>query len=284
MNQNLVREKRIAAQTLTARQSSNKVEWKPKDAGDYTIRMLPYIHDLDWPVTTVWKHFNISTSPFISLSTFGKADPIREYGDAIRANAAGSTDKNMYKVANMCDPTVRFYAPILVRGKEDEGVKFWDMSASDHEKILAIFDVAEYGDITDLANGRDLKVTHTKPVKEGTYAQNTILALPNTTPATTEQAVADLIVKMPTVQSILTEPTMDEMTLLLRKFTENGGKKVDLKAPTLTTPSNVVNAGPAIVQQPVNDIAVQQSTTVPAASAAPAGGDVNATFAQYFKK
>jgi ABC-type branched-subunit amino acid transport system substrate-binding protein len=158
------------------------------------------------------------------------------------------------------------------------------MSSKDHDKILAIFGVLEYGDITDLKDGRDLKVTHIKPVKEGEYAQNMILALPDRTPATTEQAVAELIVKMPTVQSILTEPTMDEMTLLLRKFSENGGKKVDLKAPTLTAPSNVVNAGPAIVQQPVNGIAVQQSTTVPAASAAPAGGDVNATFAQYFKK
>lgn len=310
MNLNLVKEMKAKAQAQTARKSSNKSEWKPKEAGDYYVRILPYIHNLDWPITTVWKHFNICSTPFISLSTFGKPDPIREYGDAVRAQAGGSKDSSMYRVANMCDPTTRYYAPILIRGKEEEGVKFWDMSYKDYEKLMAIFEMVEYGDITDFETGRDLKVTHTKPVKDGEYAQNIILAMPSTSPATTLQAVADMIVKMPTVQSILQEPTMDEMTDLLKKFSDNGGKKVDLKAANLVNPTNVVNQQQQQQQPQYNGNSVQMQTTntphsvvipqsqnvlsatIPAVNGTVNDGnivnttpdDVKSTFSNYFKK
>jgi hypothetical protein len=56
-------------------------------------------------------------------------------------------------------PKIRTYVPIIVRGKEEEGVKFWGFGARVHEQLLSALNEPEYGDITDLNNGRDIQVT-----------------------------------------------------------------------------------------------------------------------------
>jgi hypothetical protein len=56
------------------------------------------------------------------------------------------------------EPKLRTFAPIVVRGQENEGVKFWGFGKTVYQEILAIVADPDYGDITDETNGRDIVI------------------------------------------------------------------------------------------------------------------------------
>ena len=53
--------------------------------------------------------------------TNGSADPVVEFAEKLKAT--GSSDD--WKMAQKLMPKMRTYVPVVVRGKESEGVKFW---------------------------------------------------------------------------------------------------------------------------------------------------------------
>ena len=57
---------------------------------------------------------------------------------------------------------MRTYAPVIVRGEENQGVKFWGFGKTVYQELLSIIADPDYGDITDVAEGRDVKVICTK--------------------------------------------------------------------------------------------------------------------------
>ena len=52
---------------------------------------------------------------------------------------------------------MRTYAPVVVRGEESQGVKFWGFGKTVYQELLSIID-PDYGDITDPISGRDVSV------------------------------------------------------------------------------------------------------------------------------
>ena len=79
---------------------------------------------------------------------------------------------------------MRTFAPIFVRGEEHEGVKFWGFGKQVYQEILSIISDPDYGDITDLTNGRDIVVEFRTAEESGkTFPETTIRVKPNSTPA-----------------------------------------------------------------------------------------------------
>ena len=58
---------------------------------------------------------------------------------------------------------MRVYAPVVVRGEEDRGVRIWAFGKTVYQTLLNIMLDEDYGDITDPKTGRDVKVVCTKP-------------------------------------------------------------------------------------------------------------------------
>ena len=58
---------------------------------------------------------------------------------------------------------MRSYAPVVVRGEEDKGVRLWSFGKTVYQSLLNIMLDEDYGDITDPTDGRDVKVTCVKP-------------------------------------------------------------------------------------------------------------------------
>ena len=58
----------------------------------------------------------------------------------------------------------RFFAPVLVRGEEDQGVRAWGFGKQVYETLLNLVCNPEYGDITDPDTGIDITLTYGKPV------------------------------------------------------------------------------------------------------------------------
>jgi hypothetical protein len=48
------------------------------------------------------------------------------------------------------EPKMRTYVPVIIRGKEAEGVKFWGFGKTIYAELLSIISDPDYGDITDL--------------------------------------------------------------------------------------------------------------------------------------
>jgi hypothetical protein len=54
---------------------------------------------------------------------------------------------------------MRAYCPVVVRDNEAAGVQLWSFSKMIYQQLLNIMLDPDYGDITDPADGRDIKVT-----------------------------------------------------------------------------------------------------------------------------
>ena len=69
-------------------------------------------------------------------------------------------------IINM-EPKLRTFVPVVVRGEEGEGVRFWGFGKTVYQEILGYID-PDYGDITDPTSGRDLTIEY-KSIKNFFY-------------------------------------------------------------------------------------------------------------------
>ena len=126
----------------------------------------------------------------VSPTSFGRPDPIVEFAEKLKK----SGDKDDWKLGKKIEPKFRVYAPVIVRGAESEGVKFWSFGKQIYTELLGVIADPDYGDITDLMNGRDITIEHTAAEKEGGFPSFTVRVKPNTTLATRYKDIEKLII------------------------------------------------------------------------------------------
>lgn len=256
---------------LNERSGPRNSVWKPK-AGDYTIRIVPYQHNKDWPFIELWFHYNLSSKTVLSPISFGRPDPVKDFGEKLKSTGS----KDDYTLGKLLTPACRVYAPILVRGAEAEGVKFWGFSIKVYQQLVETINDPDYGDISDLMQGHDIKVTFEANSGGGFTRGDTKLGVvrvrPKSSPATDIQSVLDSIKAMPKIESYFSEPSVDELREMLREFTENSGEQPatdDSYAASTTKKSNVKDE-----DDDEDDDDEKLTTATP---------DVKATFKTFFK-
>jgi hypothetical protein len=136
---------------------SNKF-WRPQD-GEQTIRIV-CTPDGD-PFRDYWFHYNVGDTPgFLSPKrNFGEDCPLDSYVRQLWKE--GSEESK--RVAKKLGARQRFFAPVVVRGEESEGVKMWGFGKRTYETLLGLVLNPEYGDITDPESGTDLVIGYGKP-------------------------------------------------------------------------------------------------------------------------
>ena len=127
--------------------------WKPTP-GKHQIRLVPYKFNKDIPFIELFFHYNINNKTYLSPASFGRPDPIVEFAEKLKRT--GDTDD--WKAGKKMEPKLRTFVPVIVRGKENEGVKFWGFGKTVYQDILGYIADPDYGDITDPMNGRDIVV------------------------------------------------------------------------------------------------------------------------------
>ena len=128
--------------------------WKP-EPGKQVVRIVPNQYSPDFPIIELKWHydFNGDKISYLSPASVNQPDPIVEL-----ANRLEKVKESWLKGRKM-QPKIRTYVPIIVRGKEEEGVKFWGFGARVCEQLMTVMNQPEdYGDITDLTNGCDIQV------------------------------------------------------------------------------------------------------------------------------
>jgi hypothetical protein len=200
--------------------------WKPTE-GKTTVRIVPLKDNPSNPFIELYFHY-LGNKTYLSPISNGNRDPIAEFADEI---ASGGT-KEDYAQARPFRPKPRTLVPVIVRGEEDKGVRFWSFGKTVFKQLLEFISDEEIGDITDIKNGRDLVVTYVPQEKSDTsFAKTTVMYKPSQTPLSTDVALAKkFLSEQPNVNEIYTEPTYAELKLALEKYLDPDATSASPKA------------------------------------------------------
>jgi hypothetical protein len=218
MSIDLVSAARRRLQKLNNKQ--NDVFFKPSEDKP-VIRIVPNAASPENPFQELYFHY-IGNTPILSPISYGEEDPIENfYRNLVKG---GKLPKEQWQEAREFKAQMRTYAPIIVRGKESEGIKFWSFGKTVYAKLLEIIANPDYGDITDISTGRDLTIIFTPKEKTAgkTFPETDILMKPNASPLHPDPAVVNrLLTEQPVLLDLFDRHTFDGLTKLLQQHLEN---------------------------------------------------------------
>ena len=233
--------------------------WKPAN-GKSQIRIVPYKFNRDLPFIELYFHYNINNKTYLSPMSFGRPDPIVEFAEKLKRT--GDTDD--WKAGKKMEPKLRTFVPVIVRGKENEGVKFWGFGKTVYQDILGYIADPDYGDISDPMSGRDI-------VLEVTSAEESNASYPTTTirvkPATTKlhddpTVIKELLDNQKEITELYSELSYAELKTILENWLNPSAAAIgddemvdELEAPKpKATTATTATAKPAAKTNPDDEI------------------------------
>lgn len=211
--------------------------WKP-EPGKQQVRIVPYQHNKDNPFIELYFHYGLNGKNYLSPISFGKADPIVEFAEKLKAT--GNSDD--WKLSRKLEPKMRTYVPVLVRGQEGEGVKFWGFGKSVYQELLGFIADPDYGDITDPMSGRDITVEFKTAEETGkNFPQTSIRVKPSQTPVTENKAVLESVTQQKNITEIFKEPSYDDLTQALQTWLNPEDSETTETTETATTETSTTS-------------------------------------------
>jgi|TARA_B110000902_G_scaffold84659_1_gene100519 hypothetical protein len=225
MDLNAIKKRLNDMQSQAQNQGGQKTNlfWKPS-VGKQLIRVVPSKYNKDFPFTEMKFYYGIGSKRVMaSPSNWGEKDPIEEFAKKLRS----TNDKENWRLAKKLDAKVRTFAPIVVRGQEDEGVKLWQFGKEVYQEFLNLAADEEIGDFTDIAQGRDIKLSTVGPESTGTPYNKTSIgpSLKQTQLADTEDAVKQLLENQADPMKVFKPLTYDEMKASLQEWLSPEGEE-----------------------------------------------------------
>jgi len=149
--------------------------WKPTP-GKQIVRIVPNKFDKEMCFIETYFHYGINGKSILSPKTFSENDPIEEFSNKLIL----SGNKDDYRLGKKLSPKMRTYVPIIVRGEEGEGIRYWGFGKMVYQELLSIMCDEDYGDITDIVGGRDIQVEFITAEENGTqFPKTSIRVKPN---------------------------------------------------------------------------------------------------------
>jgi hypothetical protein len=214
--------------------------WRPPVGEKSQIRIVPYTHNKDFPFSELYFYFGIGKPRMIALSNFDESDPILEFASQLRK----SGDKENMELAKKLFPKLRVFAPVIVRGEEDKGVRFYEFGKMVYQELLGVMADEDYGDITDIQNGRDITVEVIPAAETGKmFNTTTVRVKPKQTPIIDDESkVEDLLENQKELVSLFKKYSFEELKGELQGWLKpseaDGGKETEVKeAPSKKKPN-----------------------------------------------
>ena len=190
--------------------------WKPQP-GKSQIRIVPYLHDKANPFSELFFHYSlVPNKTVLSPLSYGRPDPVQQFADKLKSTG----NKDEWIQGKRIEPKMRTFVPVVVRGEENEGVKFWGFGKTVYQELLGIIADPDYGDISDSTTGRDIVVERQTPAEAGNqYGKTTIRVKPNVTSLSdNSDLLTKLLDEQPNLNELYNEPTFDELKSHLSNF------------------------------------------------------------------
>jgi hypothetical protein len=197
----------------------SKIYWSPK-VGKQQIRIVPSAFNQANPFTELKIYYGITNKVMISPLNFGEKDPIALFAAKLR----GEYNKENFVLAKKLDPKVRIFAPVIVRGEEDLGVRLWQFGKQVYEELISLAVDEEIGDYTDIVNGRDITVDTVGPESTGTpYNKSSVRVKLKTSPLSESKTqVESWLKEQPNPSDSFKKYTFEEMKSALEKWLSPG--------------------------------------------------------------
>jgi len=160
--------------------TSNKTSnlWKPAP-GTQVVRIVPYKFNKDNPFIELYFHYDIAKRSYLSPISFGRPDPIEEFATKLKQTG----NKDDWRLGRKMDAKMRTFVPVVVRGEESQGVRFWGFGKTVYQELLGFIADPDYGDIADPMTGRDIAVEFKTAEETGaSFPSTSIRVKPNQTP------------------------------------------------------------------------------------------------------
>ena len=120
---------------LSGQNSRQNTSWRPQEGEEHTVRLLSFPDNDGQPFKELWFYYNIGNNPgLLAPYQFGNPDPIQELITKLRDDGS----KESYELAKKLYPKMRCYAPVVVRGEEDKGVRIWAFGKTVYQSLLNI--------------------------------------------------------------------------------------------------------------------------------------------------
>ena len=232
---------------LESTSTTTKQFWKPQP-GKQVVRIVPYKFNKDNPFIELFFHYNLGDNKtYLSPVSHGRPDPVQEFADKLKSTG----NKDEWIQGKRLEPKMRTFAPVIVRGQENEGVKFWGFGKTVYQELLSVIADPDYGDITDPTNGRDIMIERQTPAEAGNqYGKTTVRVKPNMTPITEDKAQLESIFNTQSdINELYTEPTYDDLKEALKNYLnpsdENSDETATTSETTETSTENKTATAPA---------------------------------------
>ena len=207
----------------TEKKDYTLIYWKPKAEGKYQIRFVPSKINKDNPFQEVFMHYGVGKYPIVALTNWGEDDPIVEFSKKLRK----SSESENWRLAKQLDPKMRVFAPVIVRGEEDKGVRLFEFSKTIYMELLSIADDEDYGDFTDVAEGFDFVVNASKVQDRPGFALS-LRPKPKQTPLSSDASqITTWLENQPILLEERYKYTYDKLKEELQNFISGGEEKED---------------------------------------------------------
>ena len=221
---------------LTQLQSTTSTKdnfWKP-EPGQQVVRIVPYKHNKDNPFIELYFHYNLGgNKTYLSPATFGRPDPVEEFSNKLKSTG----NKDEWVQGKRLEPKMRTFVPVVVRGRENEGFKFWGFVKTVYQELLSVIADPDYGDITDAMNGRDIGIERQTPAEAGNqYGKTTVRVKPNQTKLVENSEVLEnLLNNQSDITELYTEPSYDDLKEALSNYLNPSEDSDNTTTQTTTT-------------------------------------------------
>jgi hypothetical protein len=194
----------------------SKVLWKPKEEGKYQVRIVPSKLDKNYPFKEVFVHYGLGKFPIFALTNWGEKDPIIEFASKLRS----TNDKENWILAKKIDPKMRIFAPVVVRGEEDKGTRLWEFGKEIYMQLLGIAEDEDYGDFTDINEGRDFTVEAVYGDVGGRKGLKTSIRIkPKQTPLSVDKnEIKRFLAEQPDILEIQRKPDYEYLKTILQNW------------------------------------------------------------------
>ena len=203
---------------LSGQNSKRGRSWRPKEGEEYNVRIIAFPDNDGNPFKERYFYYNIGTNPgLLAPYQFGKPDPVQELITKLRDEGS----KESYELAKKLYPKMRSYAAVIVRGEEQEGVRLWAFGKQVYQSLLNVMLDPDYGDITDIQEGHDIKVMCSK-APGMKWATTEVRPRPKATPLGSATDVKNWTSSLPNVDEFFTLESYEKLENIINNWLNDG--------------------------------------------------------------
>jgi hypothetical protein len=222
----LIKEELNRLQNPRSSKTRKNMWWRPSELGKtYNVRLVAFPDNDGKPfvLRRVYKNINGWRSE-IAPYQFGDPDPVQDVIDTLqerRKSASKGEQEEINKLLKGLYPKEQYYALVLERGSEEDGLKFWTISQTMVQQLYSFMLDDEVGDLTDPKTGTDLKITRTN--NNGKTNTTVVPARKSSKLASTDAEIQSILDNAPKVDEYNKAKSFDELKELVSAWVDNGG-------------------------------------------------------------